>query len=407
MEQHKNVPAIRFEGFEGEWEVSKLFFDTIYKNGKGHENMQAKNGKFELINLNSISISGGLKPSGKFIDSVEETLQKDDLVMILSDVGHGDLLGRVAIIPTNDKYILNQRVALLRIKNDVINNPLYYYYNINTHQKYFKLNGAGMSQLNLSKISVENYEFFKPNLLEQTQIGNFFKTLDSQITLQEQKYYKLVNLKKAMLEKMFPKEGADVPEIRFKGFTEKWKEKMLGDVANIIGGGTPSTSVKEYWNGDINWFSPTEIDNSIYAYDSNKKITKLGLEKSSAKILPANKTILFTSRAGIGDMAILKKEAATNQGFQSLVVNNNFDVYFIFSLGKAIKKRAIIKASGSTFLEISGKTLGLLNFKFPSLEEQQKIGEYFEKLDSLIQQSQEQIKKYKNIKQALLQKMFV
>ncbi|WKD56574.1 hypothetical protein [Lactococcus cremoris] len=88
----KKVPELRFKGFTDEWEERNLVSMTNYKNGKGHEDKQSTFGKFELINLNSISISGGLKHSGKFIDEADDTLQKDDLVMILSDVGHGDLL---------------------------------------------------------------------------------------------------------------------------------------------------------------------------------------------------------------------------------------------------------------------------------------------------------------------------
>ncbi|EQC86672.1 hypothetical protein LLT1_00900 [Lactococcus cremoris subsp. cremoris TIFN1] len=109
----KKVPELRFKGFTDEWEQRKLVSMTNYKNGKGHEDKQSTIGKFELINLNSISISGGLKHSGKFIDEADDTLQKDDLVMILSDVGHGDLLGRVALIPEDDRFVLNQRVAVV------------------------------------------------------------------------------------------------------------------------------------------------------------------------------------------------------------------------------------------------------------------------------------------------------
>ncbi|EOF7781188.1 restriction endonuclease subunit S [Enterobacter hormaechei] len=128
-----------------------------------------------------------------------------------------------------------------------------------------------------------------------------------------------------------------MPEIRFKGFIGEWEEKGLGtDVAEIIGGGTPSTSISEFWDGDIDWYSPTEIGSNVYAEGSQKKITALGLKSSSAKILPAGNTVLFTSRAGIGDMAILARPGATNQGFQSFIVKAGFSPYFIYSAGKLI-----------------------------------------------------------------------
>lgn len=194
-------PQLRFAGFADAWEERKLVSMTNYKNGKGHEDKQSTIGKLELINLNSISISGGLKHSGKFIDEADDTLQKDDLVMILSDVGHGDLLGRVALIPEDDRFVLNQRVALLR--PNATADPQFLFSYINAHQYYFKAQGAGMSQLNISKGSVENFISFVPIIEEQKKIGTFFKQLDNTITLHQRKLEKLQELKKGYLQKMF------------------------------------------------------------------------------------------------------------------------------------------------------------------------------------------------------------
>lgn len=161
---------------------------TIYRNGTGHEEKQSESGKYELINLNSISIDGGLKPSGKFIDEETETLLKDDLVMVLSDVGHGDLLGRVALIPENNRFVLNQRVALLRNNGSVDIQYLFSY--INAHQTYFKKQGAGSSQLNISRGSVENFDVLLPHKDEQKKIGEYFSNLDHLITLHQRELEK-------------------------------------------------------------------------------------------------------------------------------------------------------------------------------------------------------------------------
>lgn len=197
----ESVPEVRFQKFTGDWEPCKLSSLTNYKNGKGHEDKQSDSGKYELINLNSISIDGGLKHSGKFVDEASELLKKDDLVMVLSDVGHGDLLGRVALIPENNKFVLNQRVALLRPNENV--NPLFLFSYINLHQNYFKSQGAGMSQLNISRGSVENFEIFVPGLEEQKTIGDFFKKLDDMIILHQSELESLKETKKAFLQKMF------------------------------------------------------------------------------------------------------------------------------------------------------------------------------------------------------------
>ena len=158
----------------------------------------------------------------------------------------------------------------------------------------------------------------------------------------------------------------------------------MGDVATIMGGGTPSTNNDAYWDGDIDWYSPAELGEQVYADRSVRRITQAGYDSCSATLLPAGKTILFTSRAGIGNTAILRRSACTNQGFQSLVVNDDTDVYFVYSMTDRIKKFAEQKASGSTFLEISGKGLAAGEFAFPSKDEQTAIGSMFKQLDDLI-----------------------
>ena len=197
----EGIPTVRFATFKEEWEQRKLSEMTEYKNGKGHEDKQRTHGKYELINLNSISIDGGLKHSGKYIDDANETLKKYDLVMVLSDIGHGDLLGRVALIPEDNRFVLNQRVALLRPKS--LFNPLFLFSYINQHQKYFKNQGAGMSQLNISRGSVESFSSYVPLAEEQTKIGTFFKQLDDTIALHQQALDKLKLLKQSLLQKMF------------------------------------------------------------------------------------------------------------------------------------------------------------------------------------------------------------
>lgn len=158
----------------------------------------------------------------------------------------------------------------------------------------------------------------------------------------------------------------------------------MGELCTIVGGGTPSTNNDAYWDGDIDWYSPAELGEQVYADRSVRRITQAGYDSCSATLLPAGNTILFTSRAGIGNTAILRRPACTNQGFQSLVVNDDTDVYFVYSMTDRIKKFAEQKASGSTFLEISGKGLAAGEFAFPSKDEQTAIGSMFKQLDSLI-----------------------
>ena len=196
------------------------------------------------------------------------------------------------------------------------------------------------------------------------------------------------------------------PRIRFKGFTEDWEQRKLGDIATITGGGTPSTNISEYWNGDIDWYSPVEIGEKRYASGSIRKITKLGLEKSSAKILPVG-TVLFTSRAGIGNTAILQVEGCTNQGFQSITPNSKeLDTYFLYTMTPKLKRYGEVTGAGSTFVEVSGKQMEQMNLMIPSLDEQKHVSQLFKVMDDAITLHQRKLEKLKLAKKALLQKLF-
>ena len=175
-------------------------------------------------------------------------------------------------------------------------------------------------------------------------------------------------------------------------FAYSWEQRKLGDIADIVGGGTPSTGNQSYWDGDIDWYAPAEIADQIYANSSQKKITGLGYENSSAKMLPPG-TVLFTSRAGIGKTAILTRKGCTNQGFQSIVPHRGeLDSYFIFSRTEELKRYGELVGAGSTFVEVSGKQMAVMELMMPpTMREQQTIGGFFQQLDHLITLHQRQL----------------
>lgn len=250
------------------------------------------------------------------------------------------------------------------------------------------------------------YFFISQNLQEQEKIGQLFQSLNKTITLHEEQHRQLEQLKKALLQKMFADETG-YPALRFKGFTEKWEQRKLGEIATIVGGGTPSTKNSEYWDGDINWYSPAEIGNQIYTVKSERQITELGLKKSSAKLLPVG-TVLFTSRAGIGKTAILNKEACTNQGFQSIIPRPQIlNSYFLFSRTNSLKQYGETMGSGSTFVEVSGKQMSKMPLFIPDINEQTRIAKLFQSLDKTITLHDKKIQYLKQLKRGLLQKMFV
>ena len=186
---------------------------------------------------------------------------------------------------------------------------------------------------------------------------------------------------------------------------QDWCVTTIGDIGLIVGGGTPSTAVDAYWNGNIQWFTPAEItDVAKYISKSFRTISDLGLRNCSAKLLPKG-TILLTTRASIGHSAILLNEATTNQGFQSIVVNSENKNEFIYYLLKTKVDEMRNLASGSTFLEISNKKLSSISIAIPAIEEQRRIAEVLSDVDGLIAALDKKIAKKKLIKQAAMQQL--
>ena len=187
--------------------------------------------------------------------------------------------------------------------------------------------------------------------------------------------------------------------MRFPEFTEGWATKSISDLATVTGGGTPDTTVKSYWNGDIQWFTPSEIGKNKYVDLSLRSITEEGLNNSSAKLLPPY-TILLSSRATVGECSIALQECATNQGFQSLIAKN-CDIDFLYYLIQTKKKELIRKACGSTFLEISANEIRKIHTYVPSINEQKKIGVLLSLIDKRIDTQNKIIEKYESLIQAM------
>jgi type I restriction enzyme S subunit len=196
----------------------------------------------------------------------------------------------------------------------------------------------------------------------------------------------------------------NIPKLRFPGFKGVWEEKRLGGFGDVVGGGTPDTTRPEYWNGDINWFTPTEIKQK-YTQNSLRKISDKGLKDSSAKLLPVG-TLLFTSRATVGDISISTVECSTNQGFQSIITNRDTSNEFLYYWIIKNRNEFIRRANGSTFLEISGKEMRKMRSFFPILHEQQKIATFLGSVDLWIENLRMQKEVYESYKKGMMQKIF-
>ena len=199
----------------------------------------------------------------------------------------------------------------------------------------------------------------------------------------------------AECEKIKGSKNLNVPHLRFPEFRGEWETKSINDLAVVIGGGTPDTTVKSYWDGEIQWFTPSEIGKNKYVDSSLRTITEEGLNNSSAKLLPPN-TILLSSRATIGECSLSLRECTTNQGFQSLV-SKKCNVDFLYYLIQTKKKDLIRRSCGSTFLEISANEVRKIQVSVPSDVEQQKIAELLSLIDERIATQNKIIEKLQSL----------
>ena len=192
--------------------------------------------------------------------------------------------------------------------------------------------------------------------------------------------------------------------MRFTEFSGEWNKYTINDLATVVGGGTPDTTVKSYWGGDIQWFTPSEIGKNKYVDFSKRTITRDVLDNSSAKLLPLH-TILLSSRATVGECSIASNECTTNQGFQSLIAKQcNID--FLYYLIQTKKKDLIRNACGSTFLEISANEIRKIKVAVPVQNEQEQIAKLLSLIDERIATQNKIIEDLKKLKSAISERLF-
>ena len=338
------------------------------------------------------------------LSSSTQLLQEGDIV--IADTAEDETVGKVTEVQNlgDSKLVAGLHTIPCRVKKgDFAPGWLGYYMNSNLFHNQILPYITGIKVSSISKGAISETLILVPPFDEQEKIVQSLNEVQLLMTAETKVVNKMKFVKNGCLSKMFPKNDATVPEMRLPGFTDTWEQRKLGELAEIVGGGTPSTSVESYWDGDIDWYAPAEIGEQIYLKSSQRKITEEGLNKSSAKVLPVG-TVLFTSRAGIGKIAILLKEGCTNQGFQSIVPNKDkLDSYFIFTRSEELKRYGETVGAGSTFVEVSGKQMANMELMMPTtMLEQKKIGAYFCTLDHLITLHQRKCDKYLSIKKGMM-----
>ncbi|WP_331707916.1 restriction endonuclease subunit S [Mycoplasmopsis felis] len=399
------VPKVRFKGFSEDWKEERLLNFIEYKNGRAHENFVSKHGEYILVNSKFISSEGmSIK---KFLKT-SQYYQKNTITLVLSDIPNGKALAKTFIIPKDNTYALNQRIAGLTIKKGI---DLHFINKTINRNPYFLRLDDGINQTNLNINQIKNMRFYTTDISEQQKIGKLLDQISNLITLEQSKLNKLKQLKQTLLQKMFPEHNSKKPRIRFRGFDEKWKEERLENITKrMSSGGTPSTTIKKFYNGKIPFLTISDMTKvGKYINNTEKNITPEAIENSSTWLVPKN-SLLLSMYASFGKTAINKKEITTSQAILGIILNNNISVEFLYYLLflMDINQYWYKQVETGTQPNLSNWTVSKTLIKLTkNISEQQKIGDFFSNIDTLINLYNSKLNKLKQIKEALLQKMFV
>jgi type I restriction enzyme S subunit len=326
---------------------------------------------------------------GDLVMSMTGTLGKRDYgftVMVPSDFDTCLLNQRVMKI--NPRRSVDLRFIMSLLRSEVFLNKLY------------SLPG-GTKQANLSAAQVKGIEFICPPLPEQRKIAEILSTWDRAIEVSEALLTTARTQKRALMQSLLTG-NRRFPE--FEG--QPWREVRLGEMGKTVSGGTPDSTVPEYWDGDVHWATPTDITKltSRFIRGTARMITQAGLKSSAAKLAPAG-SVLICTRATIGQMAIATGPICTNQGFKNLTPSKKFDSDYIYYMLEFFKNELIRYACGSTFLELSKKDFDTRAFRMPEINEQRRISAVLNACEEEIDEHRQNIEKMRIEKSALMQQL--
>lgn len=409
------APQVRFKGFIEEWEEKKIgdVVDDLY-NGQTPSRIVNNywNGKINWLSrgelnrsivtktIEKISVSGQksanlrLVPSGTF-------------VIAITGLEATGTRGNCAILGIDTT--LNQScMAIYPNLNLLLTSFLFQWYRKNSEEYGIKFT-QGTKQQSYNAAIIKKLDLVLPKVEEQVKIGDYFQRLDALIEQKEKKYQKLKQFKIAMLSQMFPKEGECTPKLRFKGFSGEWEENKLGEYAKFRRGSFPQPYGNKEWydgEGSMPFVQVVDVTSNLALVKNTKQ--KISLIAQPKSVFVEQGSVVVTLQGSIGRVAILQYNAYLDRTlliFEEFknATNTYFWAYIIQELFEIEKK----KAPGGTIKTITKDALSSFKIFIPNLIEQTKIGNYFQKLDTLIDLHQKELEKLKNMKKALLAKMFV
>ena len=404
MQEKAKEPEIRFAGFTGAWEQRELGEISEIKTGPFGSSLHASDYVADgvpIITTEHFKF-GSIEKNKYLIPMVSDTdhsrliaysLKTGDIVF--SRVGSVDI--NALVEPESDGWLFSGRVLRVRSSEKYDSGFLHNLLETDDVRNDIRNRAVGQTMPSINTQILSATELTIPSSKrEQQRIGNFFKGINQLLTLHQRKYEKLLNIKKSMLEKMFPKEGEVVPEIRFKGFTGAWEQRKLGAIVQITMGQSPDGST----------YSDTPADYILVQGNADLKngwVCPRVWTTQKTKFATAG-DLIMSVRAPAGSVGKTAYDVVLGRGVVSLkgnefiyqsLVKMDFDGYW-----KA-------ESTGSTFESLSSDSISTAELYCPSEDEQHKIGIFLSRLDSLLTLHQRKLEMLKNVKQAFLEKMFV
>ena len=418
MQDNEKKPALRFKGFTDPWEQRKLdeaFDFTVPNNTLSRAELNQESGSVRNVHYGDVLIK-----YGSVLDVQNDELpfitgrSKDDFKgallqngdIIIADTAEDETTGKVCeIVNIQDKDVVaGLHTMVCRPKNKTAEGYFGYYMNSSSYHHQLLPLMQGIKVLSLSKTNVQKTTVKYPkDKAEQQKIADCLRRIDTLITLHQRKYEKLVNIKKSMLDKMFPKNGASVPEIRFKGFTDLWEQRKLKEL----------------------YFQLTERNTDLLPYQKTLSVATMSFKTDGNGA--ADTSLANYKRLRTGDIAF---EGHTSKEFRygRFVLNDvgdgimsprfsalrplhempiNFWKYYIHY--EPIMRKVLVNSTkaGTMMNELVINDFLQGSILVPSMTEQQAIGRFFKQLDTLITLHQRKLEKLQNIKKSCLEKMFV
>jgi type I restriction enzyme S subunit len=389
-----------------DWTVKELGEIAEFANGKPNEQNVVVNGKYLLVTLDSINIRGELKSSHKQTNLFDDSLRAGDIVTVLSDLAHGDLLGLCGVIPLDHKYVLNQRMGRIRVHSGY--DPGFIRLKVNRDQNHFKKRGQGTSQRHIYRRDFDCLKIGLPNsVAEQKAIAKALSDVDALIDSLEALLTKKRNIKTGVMQELL------TGRIRLPGFIGDWKEVRLGDRGYIFGGLTGKSS-EDFGRGNANYITFMNVISNVVLKASGIERVSVGVGEHQSAVLPGD--LLFNGSS----------ETPEEVGFGSVVPQvlagmylNSFcfgfrpnedsglESKFFAYLTRSSLGREIIRpmAQGSTRYNLAKTNLLNGRFPLPRVQEQKAIANVLSDIDDEIEALEKRLAKTRDLKQGMAQEL--